>query len=376
VQASSKQISEWILEIIKNYNLTKETNFKELTESIAKYFMDKVSRYDIYVQAFDDTELFFEIRKIKPKEAPCEDKEKIDDLDDLLFGEIFTPMTDEEREASAKLRVVFIELTNKLGILHPIHYPEIIKKIGLSVYDEPPKNSDENFQLWATKCIEYFKFTKSTPKLELIKNSAQFFDMIFTTYSIKYGTFKQAEKFPIYIDKLAERPLSWAVEIDIVRKNFYAYYIHILNKLQRTKDYPDDSEFWYSLVYLYDTMGLMVKTNEFGDIALKSNHYDSFELSQLCLYFVDRKRIKDGLRYLKKLGGIYLKEGKSKLALQIWNIASTVDQGSDVVSALLKLFDELGMKNELNQLLSYVTFHKDKYNDIKDLVEKLRKKGG
>jgi hypothetical protein len=291
---------------------------------------------------------------------------------DDLFDVIFAPATEEEINLASKLLSVFNEMTKQLDYLHPIQYSVIIKKIGLQTFDEPPKYSDDNFILWATKCVDYFKFTKTTPLLELIKNSIKFFDMIFTTYSVIYSDYKQPEKFPVYFEKLADRPLMWASETDIVRKSYYAMYIHILEILKRGADYPKDSEMLYSLTYLYEVLGIKPRAKYFGDKALVLEHHDTFELSQLVLYYAEQKRFQDGTIYMKKLGGIYQQKGQKKLALQMWQGASRFDQGSDVAAALITLYDELGMVNELRQIVNFVKMNISRYTDIKNLVDKYK----
>ncbi|NHJ49378.1 MAG: hypothetical protein FK733_16430 [Asgard group archaeon] len=326
LSASNKQVSEWAMEMIKVYKLSKNTNFDDLANFIIKFFKEKLPGYEIYVYETDTPTLSFEVRKIKPKK-----ESKSDDLD--ILGGLFAPLSDEERNISSKLLVTFDETSKQLDILHPIHYSDTIKKIGLQTFDNPPKYSDDNFIRWAAKCIEFFRLTKTTPLLDLIKNSIQFFDMLFTTFSVKFTKYKRQEKFPVYVEKLADRPLSWALESDMVRKSYFATYLHILEKLKRKDAYPKDSEYFYSLAYIYEVLGIKPRAKYFGKIGLELKHHDSFELSQLVLYYAEHQRFQDGTIYMKKLGGIYQQKGQKKLALQMWQGASRFDQGSDVAAA-------------------------------------------
>ena len=366
LSASEKQITEWSQEIIKKNNLEKSSYIEDITDSIIAFFGGKLPDYNINAYETDEpTAITFNVRKIKQKEETENDK-----LD--IFGSFFNSSTEEERNMESKLLETFSLIVKELNILHPINYSELIKELGLQTYDEPPKYSDENFIQWATKCIDYFKFSRDTPTLDLITNSIQFFNMLMTTYSVYYTKYKIPDKFPMYVDKIGDDPLFYASESLAIQKSYFATYTHILDMLERKQDYPKDSEFFYNLAHLYEELGMKSKAEYFGKIALGLEHHSIDALFELVMYYMEHKRAQDGLVYMKRLGGVYQVQNQMKLAVQMWQTVSRFDQGSDVVSALITLYNDLGMKNELNQILSYVKMNSDKYKDIENLIDKFQ----
>ncbi len=363
LSASEKQISEWSQEIIKKNNLAKNSYTEDITDSIIAFFKGKLPDYDIEVYEIEEPAITFNVRKIIQKEETESDK-----LD--IFGSFFNSSTEEERNMESKLLEAFKLIIKELNILHPINYSEITKKIGLQTYDKPPKYSDENFIQWATKCIDYFKFARDTPTLDLIINSIQFFDILMTTYSVYYTKYKIPDMFPIYVEKIGDDSLFYSSESLIIQKSYFATYIHILEILERKQDYPKDSEFFYNLAHVYEELGMKSRAEYFGKIALGLEHHNTDALFELVMYYIEHKRVQDGVEYMKRLGGVYQVQNQKKLAIQMWQGVSRFDQGADVVSALITLYNDLGMKNELNQILSYVKMNSDKYKDIMSLIDK------
>jgi hypothetical protein len=375
MKASKKQIKEWSSEIIKTSKLSSESQFSDISNAIVDFFRKIMPKYKIYANDVYRKNVSFTVLKEedkkKEKEVKQKEKPEVSSIFDSLLGISTEPLTEEEKKIASILKKTFLVILEDLGKLHPINYPEILKKIGLNELKKAPKSNFANITNWSTKIIDYFSIKEKTSISALIKNTMQFFDMIFPNYEVYYQEFKDKNAFPLMIDRIGDDSLAWATEIMYIRLNVYATYQTILEKFNRKNDYPKDSEFYYNLALIFDEMGLKDQSNKYGDYGLSLPPRDTYGLSELITYYTDNKRFSEMLKYLKRMGDIYNKKDMKKLALQMWQLASRFDTGLDVVSNLIILYKELGMKKELDFSLDYISKNINKYKGIEELLKKL-----
>jgi hypothetical protein len=268
--ATSKQIKEWSNEIMKTAKLSSESQFSDISNAIVDFFRKLLPKYkiyanDVYKKNISITVLKEEEKK-KEKEVKQEEEPELSGILDSLFGDMPESLTEEEKKIASKLKETFLVIIADLGKLHPINYPDIVKKLGLSELKKPPKSDFANITNWSTKINGYFNIKQKTPILVVIKNIIQFFDMLFPDYEIYYQEFKDKNAFPLMIDRIGDDSLAWATEIMRIRLNIYATHQSILEKLNRKSDYPKDSEFFYDLTLIYEEMGLKDQANKYGDM--------------------------------------------------------------------------------------------------------------
>ena len=376
INATNIEIKDWSKTIISSNKLTKESEFSDISYAIVDYYRDLLPNYNIFGNDVYRKNVNFSVRKkIDKKKAkePSKKKEEPDlsSLYDSLFSDMFESLSEDEEKLANKIRETFLTTISFLDKLHPINYPKILKKLGISEIIRTPKSEISNITAWSTKIIEYFKIKQNTPILTLIKNEMQFFDMLFPEYDVYYREYKNKITFPLAIDRRGDDSLAWATEIMRLRLNLFATHQTILEKLNRKNDYPKDSEYFFNLALIYEEMGLKDQANKYGEYGLSLPPRDTFGLSELITYYGDNKRFNDSLKYIKHIGNIYNKKGMKKLALQMWQLASRFDVGQDVVSNLIILYKELGMKKELDFSLDYISKNIDKYKGIEDLLKKL-----
>lgn len=309
-----KQIVERAKKIIKTKQITDQIPIDNIAFSIADVLKSEFPNYQIEVfDASRDVDCFY-IQKKSTKKTSTKDSL----LDNLFRLKPTEPMTKEAQKIAEIGKQTLESILQIIDVVHPGKYPTIIKEMGLTELKHPPALQLQTIDLWAEKIIKYFKITQNMGLLKIAKRINVFFDVIFPEYSISYFVPSDKEKFPVSIRRTSGNDFMWLNEIDKIRNSIYLTYLSILNKLDRKKDYPKDPEFWFILVLAYEEMGLPVKANEMGDYGLSLNPQKLNGLTEIVTYYAEKKQPTKALKYMKKVGALYLHQNQFSIALKIW----------------------------------------------------------
>ena len=309
---TKEQIIEWSNKIIKENRLNDSTMFNDIITSVT-YFFEKIYKEYHITQIFDEnSSASFYVSEREESSAE-------DSMFDFLLGpDTSEPMTKKGKAIAESITSTLEEILLKLDIINPGEYPRILKELGMNQLVTIPNYKEDTFDFWVDKIISYFKITSKTNIVLVQKKVILFFDLIFEKYSAYYRKYKDERIFPVYIDRIDDDSLAWASEIARMRNMLYLTYYLALDKLKRTAELPKDPDFWFDIALTYETMGKSSKANEFGEKGLSLNPTELGSLSDLALFYAEHNRFQQGLKYLKKLGEVFIDKGFFQQSLGLW----------------------------------------------------------
>lgn len=315
-------INNWVKEIITINKFNEETSIEDIVQKIANFFENLYSEMKVSISDIYEGEKCLRIGLIEKKGTK---KRKKDEEEDAAFN-IFTSLfdepieTDETKILTKHIQNTYRKIFSILNKINPSEYANILEKNNLKTNDKVPAYNEDIFISWSNKIISYFKLNKSTKLNTIIRNTIEFFDIIFPNYNIVYySRFKDKNRFPVLIDRKYEDSLMWAVEIDEIRNYIFGVYKTILELLKREKEAPEDPSFWFDLTRVYEIMGQREKAQKYGEKGLLLNPKELDGLSMLMSYYIENRRIKDGMIYFKRMGHIYKEKNMLRQAIDIWD---------------------------------------------------------
>ncbi|NHJ05554.1 MAG: hypothetical protein EAX90_12070 [Candidatus Heimdallarchaeota archaeon] len=342
---SKEQIMEWSNKIIKENRLTDSSMFNDIIMSIT-YFFEKIYKdYRVAKITDEKSNVSFYVSKREEKIS------KEDSMFDFLLGpDTSKPMNEKEKLVAKSISLTLSEILLKLDIINPDDYPRLLKDLGMNKLAKLPDFREETFDFWADKIINHFKLTSNSDVIFVQKKIILFFDLIFEKYSTHYRKFKDEKIFPVHIDRIDDDSLAWATEIAKIRNMIYSTYYLALSKLNRSTDFPKDPDFWFDLALIYETMGNSGKASEYGERGLSLNPTELGSLSNLALFYAEHNKFHQGLKYLKKLGEIFINKGFFKQSLSLWQrIVSSEPNVKDNWLKLALVLDKLGNASQAEQ---------------------------
>jgi len=311
-EPSEEQKNEWAKKILESIEKRKFFSLENIVLAIQDYFETEFPNYRVYTIGLEHGDECLTVRKAPPPSS--------DPMDDLFsaFTPDKEPPTEDVLMMQKYVRATYLKILDLLEMDNPAKYTEIITKIGLRPFDKIPEYREQVFEFWSKKIIEYYKIKNDTPLEKIIKSIARFFNLLFQDYSFTYFIPKDAEYYPIAIDRMYESSNMWFMEIDKIRLMIYNIHYIILNKLKRFNDYSKDPNYWFYLVRLYEEMGLGKKADEFGTHGLSLDPKDLTGISELSIIYLEKKQFKKAMKYFKKSGQIMQEKKMYQQALDIW----------------------------------------------------------
>ncbi|HUU78061.1 MAG TPA: hypothetical protein VMX55_06910 [candidate division Zixibacteria bacterium] len=347
-------VNNWAQEIISINKFNEETFIEDIVQKIADFFEKLYSEMRITISDIYEGEKCLRIGLIEKKETKKQKKDE-EDIDFDLFASLFDESieTEETKILTKHIQNTYRKIFSSLNKINPSEYANILEKINLKPVDKIPAYNEDIFISWSNKIISYFKLNKSTKLNTIIRNTIEFFDMMFPNYNIVYySRFKDKNRFPVLIDKKYEDSLMWAVEIDEIRTYIFCVYKTILELLKREKEAPEDPSFWFDLTRIYEIMGQREKAHKYGEKGLLLNPKELDGLSMLMSYYIENRRIKDGLIYFKRMGHIYKEKNMLKQAIDIWDkVVQFEPSNKGAWRILANLYKQIGNEFEAQKCM-------------------------
>jgi tetratricopeptide (TPR) repeat protein len=337
-EPDKKMIDKWTKEIITSNKLTELDTVQKVSESIARYLEQKFKEYSISISSKLSENGFI----IKVKDSSLEEPSNW--FSDLLEDE---KLSNEELKIKKIAKEIYLHSLAMLELIDPAKYQEYLQTLNLKSYTAPPHHQVDLFAVWADKIVSLFKLSNDTPLNKIINKTIIFFDMLFPDYAIEYSKQKDDYRYPVFIDRLSDNYLMWLSVIDKIKRQIFCTHHLILQKLNRTNDFPQYSDFWLELVLVYEEMGLTKEANEFGRLGLTYDSPDMGLLTELTTYYAQKRRFTDGLKYIKKTGEIFYEQKEYSIALRIFQqIVSFEPNGKSNWINLEKAYLAMGNKKE------------------------------
>ena len=310
-EPSEELAIDWATKIIASNKLTDVSPLDVIATSVANHVGEEFPAFFVSARLIQDGEFIFQVRN--KSDGPS------DPLDWFkTLGEDEEEQTQETKMLGKYALVTYEKLLEILDIANPKSYKEHLKKLKMRTFDSPPDYKKSVIDFWAKKIIDYFELTDKTPLKVIIKKTLLFFDILYTGYCISYNKYKDERKYPVVIDKIGDDTLMWLDVTTKIRRSIYSVHFRILTNLGRIKDYPQDPEYWFELVLVYEKLGLKKEANVFGKRGLALNPTEMIGLTELVEFYSEQRRFLDGLKYLKKSGEIFLDRKQLKISLDIW----------------------------------------------------------
>jgi len=341
--------TELAKKIVTSEQLRTTSTLEDVTIVIAKFIEKQYPEFRIDYLA---PEMGVEGLSARKKKAKKDDPDDLSDIFDTFTDE---PLTDEEQTITDLTGSVYSLVLKKYGIIKQADYKSIIEKMGLEQFKTVPNYSEVEYDEWASKIIEQFIITNDATVEKITNSVIQFFQMLIPDYLFKYYLWKDKKKYPLRIDKKGDDSLFYVFEINQIRGILFNIHYILLTKLQRQKDYPKDPDFWFDLVVLYEELGQKEKGYELGSHGLKLNPKEIGALSNLISYYLEKRQVKDSLRFYKHTAHIYKAKNILTVAEKSWKQIISVEPNSkENWQNLAEILTELGNEEEAQKCLERI----------------------
>ncbi|MHA1243570.1 MAG: tetratricopeptide repeat protein [Candidatus Heimdallarchaeota archaeon] len=345
-----KLAKEIAKKIVASGKLGEISTLEDVAMVLGDYVEDEIAGFRADIFEPEIGEKCITAHKKSTKKA---DPDDLGDFFDMLTGD---PLSEEEQDMTATIRLAYSLLLREYKILNPLAYKTIIERMGFKQLKTVPKYLDAKFDDWTSKIIEQFVITNDTTAEKITNSVIQFFQMLIPDYSFKYHIWKDKKKYPLTIDKKGEDSLFYVFEINQIRGILFNIHYLLLNKLRRHKDYPKDPDFWFDLVILYEELDQKEKGYELGSQGLKLKPKEVGALSNLISYYLEKRRINDSLRFYKQTAHIYKAKKMLTIAEKSWKQIIAVEPNNKVNwQNLADVLTALGKTEEAEKCLQRIS---------------------
>jgi len=349
IQPDKQQIDGWIDKILTTNNLSEASSFEDILSITQQFFSDNFTDFQIIAStdAYNNVSFYLKKQAISKSEADLI-------FDSLLGPDISQPMDEECTRLSKTIKITFEILLEKLSIVNPGDYPDVLSKMGLKQLTTVPSLTESIFLTYSEKIIDYYQLTPSTVSPIIAQKAIAFFNMLFHHYAIYYKEPVDSKQFPVRIERHDGNTLNWFTEVEKIERLLFCTYYQLLASLGRLFDYPLDSDFWFEVAYVYEALGDIEKADELGTIGLTyMTPTELQKLIEIAINYLENNEIQRGLKYLKKLGVIFIQKEFYKQALPLWQKITEYEPAiKDNWLSLAIVFEKLGENSQAKQCRS------------------------
>ncbi|MHA1443101.1 MAG: hypothetical protein ACTSPK_14760, partial [Candidatus Heimdallarchaeota archaeon] len=148
-----KLAKEITKKIVASGKLGETSTLEDVAVVLGDYVEDEIAgfRADIF-----DPEIGEKCITAHKKSTKKVDPDDLSDFFDMLTGD---PLSEEEQDMTATIRLAYSFLLREYKILNPLAYKTIIERMGFKQLKTVPKYLDAKFDDWTSKIIEQFVIT-------------------------------------------------------------------------------------------------------------------------------------------------------------------------------------------------------------------------
>ena len=340
-EPSEDQLYEWAQEIsaqIKKHNFD---SYDYISHYTRDFFERKYSDYAVHMLADNYGESNLVVRKRAKGE---------DGMFDMFLGVSDEPQTEDELSIEKIVKRTYVKVLELFHKENPANFTKKLKEMELKSFKKIPEPREQAFNYWVTKIMVHYKLRHDTPLEVIIRNIANFFNILFPDYSFTYFKPKNEKVYPITIDRKYESSGLWMLEIDSLLLMVYNVHIIILKRLKRLNESPEDPNFWFDLVRLHEKMGTVEEADEYGDRGLSLDPKDLNSISMLVTLYAEKKQFIRGLKYFKRSGLIFRDKNMLPQALDIWKRVTQFEPNNKENWLILAdIYDRMGNSAEADR---------------------------